>query len=194
MEEGRPTWPLFQSGKPGAVGSGNIVVAVAGRSAKRIAATRHRPQIGGMSKLPETIAVEVRCTHLPANWEGHPVYLAVQKARAVEQCVPGSAGKATFHLSFRVAEADGTPNFLGPYAQGTRDERFFYLSWGISDSPASFGMFRRLKVHLSHLTGRDLLAAAKADRPLRVTLQMQDARGGPRCASVWPDDPGVTWQ
>lgn len=106
-----------------------------------------------MSKLPETIAVEVRCTHLLANWEGHPVYLAVQKARAVEQCVPGSAGKATFHLSFRVTEADGTPNFLGPYAQGTRDERFFYLSWGISDSPASFGMFRRLKVHLSHLTG-----------------------------------------
>lgn len=55
-------------------------------------------------------------------------------------------------------------------------------------------MFRRVKVHLSHLSARDIQAAAKANRPLQLTLHLTNKRGEPRCASVRSGDPGVAWE
>lgn len=107
--------------------------------------------------------------------------------------MPAATGKTVFSPEFRLADAGGVPNFLGPFAPGPRQERFFYLSWGEGDTGSTFAMFRRLKVHLSHLTWRDIRAAEKRARSLKVILKMTDACGGPRCASVWPGDLGVTW-
>lgn len=146
-----------------------------------------------MPTLPPTIAVTVKCVDLPPAFSGHPTFLGVQREHEVEQIVSGGTKKAEFRVEFRLQDADGVPNFLGPYAQGTKAERFFYLTWGTSASAASFGMFRRLKVHLSHLTSRDILAVQKNGRALQVTLHLTDKRGEPRCASVWHDDPGVIW-
>lgn len=147
-----------------------------------------------MPTLPQKITVAVTCADLPARFDGHPTFLGVQREQGVEQIVSGTTAEAKFQVEFRVQDADGTPNFLGPYAQGTKAERFFYLAWGTNASAERFGMFRRLKVHLSHLSARDLQAAAKANRPLRLTLHLTDKRGGPRCASVRPGDPGVAWE
>lgn len=146
-----------------------------------------------MPTLPPTIAVAVKCVDFPASFNGHPIFLGVQREDLVEQIVSRATAEPVFKLEFRIEDADGTPNFLGPYAQGKKAERFFYLAWGVTGNAAYFGMFRRLKVHLSHLTARDLQAAAKKGRPLEVTLSLTDKRGEPRCASVRAGDQGVTW-
>jgi hypothetical protein len=147
-----------------------------------------------MSALAESITVEVRCNRLPPMWDGATVYLGIQKGREVIDITAAKTGKAIFKPQFRLADADGAPNFLGPYAQGPRDERFFYLSWGRSDSASDFQMFRRLKVHLSHLGWKQIKAAARGEVPLRVTIDTTDRCGGPLCASVWPDNPAVLWR
>ena len=59
---------------------------------------------------------------------------------------------------------------------------------------ATFGMFRRLKVHLSHLTWADIKTATDRSQPLRVKISMKDRRGEPLCASVRPDNPALSWQ
>ncbi|MEO6568713.1 MAG: DUF5990 family protein [Opitutaceae bacterium] len=146
-----------------------------------------------MPFLPTNIAVEVRCTRLPPVWEGEPIYLAIQNGREVVNITPAKLGRAIFKPEFRLAEANGAPNFLGPYAQGPRDERFFYLSWGKGGTAADFQMFRRLKVHLSHLQWKQIVSAAERGVPLRVTIDATDRCGGPLCASAWPDNPAVEW-
>lgn len=107
--------------------------------------------------------------------------------------VPAAVGKMVFTPDFRVTDFDGVPNFIGPYAQGPRDERFFYLSWGRGGSTPTFQMFRRLKVHLSHLTWKQIKAATRRGEPLRIAIDMTDRCGQPLCGSAWPDDPAVSW-
>ncbi len=144
--------------------------------------------------LPAAIEIAVSCVDLPPHCGAGPIYLAVQRGKEVVDITPASAGQADFRLSFRLEDREGAPNFLGPYAQGSADERFFYLSWGTGDSPAMFGMFRRLKVHLSTLTWSEIKAAAKRQAPLQVRIKMTDRCGGPLCASAWPDHPAVAWR
>lgn len=139
------------------------------------------------------VEIAVSCVELPPQFDSHPIFLAVQRGKDVVDITPASVKQAEFRLSFRLDDRAGRPNFLGPYAQGPADERFFYLTWGTGASPASFGMFRRLKVHLSKLTWAEIKAATKRQAPLRVQIKMTDRRGGPLCASAWPDDPAVTW-
>jgi len=146
-----------------------------------------------MDTLPSSLILEVRCQNLPATFDGAPIYLGIQQGNDVIEIVPASAGKTVFHPEFRLADAEGAPNFLGPFAQGPREERFLYLSWGTGATNAAFGRFRRLKVHLSHLTWKQLAAAARRKKPLSVTLDLTDAKGGPLCASVRPGHPNVTW-
>lgn len=147
-----------------------------------------------MPALPDTLRLAVICMDLPSHCDGRPNYLAVQQGREVAEITPAGQGKADFLLEFRLGQRGDAPNFLGPYAQGSAAERFFYLSWGTGQTPATFGMFRRLKVHLSHLTWDDIKAATQRDEPLRVKISMTDRRGGPLCASVRQGDPAVSWQ
>lgn len=130
-----------------------------------------------MASLPSNIIVEVRCIRLPAACAGEAVYLGIQRDRDVVNIVPASVGKAVFTPDFRLTDFDGEPNFHGPYAQGPRDERFFYLSWGRGGSASTFQMFRRLKVHLSHLTWKHIKGATRRGEPLRVTIDMTDRCG-----------------
>ena len=122
------------------------------------------------------------------------MFLGVQRGCEVVDITPAAVGEATFTPDFRLEDFDGVPNVLGSYAQGRRDERFFYLSWGKGESGATFEMFRRLKVHLSHLTWNHLRAHARRNAPLRVTIDMTDRCGGPLCGSAWPDNPAVSWR
>lgn len=145
------------------------------------------------SELPTAIDVAVSCVDLPPHCGAGPIFLAVQRGKEVVDITPARAGQADFRLTLRLSDRNRVPNFLGPYAQGPAEERFFYLSWGTGDSSATFGMFRRLKVHLSKLTWAQIKAAAKRQAPLRVRIKMTDRCGGPLCASAWPDDPAVAW-
>jgi hypothetical protein len=143
--------------------------------------------------LPASVVVEVRCIRIPNTCGGAPIHLGVQRQREPVGVVAAALGEATFSLEFRLADRGGTPNFLGPYAQGSREERFFYITWGRGGSAATFQMFRRLKVHLSHLTWRHIETAIRRNRPLHVEIDATDRCGGPRCGSAWPDDAGISW-
>jgi len=124
---------------------------------------------------------------------GESVYVGVQSGREVVAEVRADAREAVFDLEFRVGERkDGTPNFLGPFAQGPVDDRFFYISWGVGPQPGRTRMFRRLKIRLGHLEWTQIRRAARSGKPIEVTLRLTDARGAPLCGSVPPTH--VAWQ
>jgi hypothetical protein len=140
------------------------------------------------------LTIEVVCENLPGREyreaRGEPavrrdVHLGVQEGEAVVGAVPADAERAVFTPVFRVAPLpDGKTNFLGPFAKGSPRERFFYLSWVARDDGGRLAMFRRLKVHLSHLPWSRVEAAARSGESLAVRLSMTDGKGGPLCGSI----------
>jgi len=150
-----------------------------------------------------TLRVKVVCTDLPgtrfrdpqdpARPVKDPVFLGIQRGKEVIEQVPGDTKTATFTPEFRVErKKDGTPNFLGPFAQGTADDRFFYLCWGVKRPTGGFDMFRRLKVRLGHLPAARVERACRSGEPVTVRLRLTDAKGGPRCAT--PRPPNIEWE
>jgi Family of unknown function (DUF5990) len=122
-----------------------------------------------------------------------PVYLGIQRGREVIEAVPADVKQAEFLPEFRVERGiGGAPNFLGPFAQGTAADRFFYLSWGVKRPSGSFEMFRRLKIRLGHLTWREIEAASRSGAPIDVELSLTDPRGAPMCATPRPES--ITWR
>jgi hypothetical protein len=113
-----------------------------------------------------------------------PVYVGVQRGREVVDAVPADRESVTFDVEFRVERRkDGTVNFLGPYAQGTPDDRFFYLCWGVQQKGHPFAMFRRLKLRLGHYGWDEVQKAVAAGTALTVHLRLTDDKGGPLCAT-----------
>jgi uncharacterized protein DUF5990 len=116
------------------------------------------------------------------------VRLGLQKGKDVVNDVPGDADQVVFTVPLRVKKnaTTGRPNFLGPYAHGTPEERFIYLSWG-ERLGNEWDMFRRAKIHLKHLDWKSIEQSQETGRPLEVVLDMTDKRGEPICASVKAD-------
>jgi len=150
-----------------------------------------------------TLRVRVVCTDLPgtcfrdpqdpARPVKDPVFLGIQRGKEVIEQVPGDTKTATFTPEFRVErKKDGTPNFLGPFAQGTADDRFFYLSWGVKGQDGRFAMFRRLKIRLGHLSAARVERACRSGEAITVRLRLTDAKGGPLCAT--PRPPHIEWE
>jgi hypothetical protein len=151
------------------------------------------------------LTIEVACENLPGREfceaRGEPavrrdVHLGIQQGEAVVGAVPGDAERVVFRPVFRVSPLpDGKTNFLGPFAKGTPGERFFYLSWVARVEDGGLAMFRRLKVHLSHLPWSRVEGAVRSGEPLAVRISMTDGRGGPLCGSIregsgiWDRDP-----
>src|SRR5262245_17622582 len=112
------------------------------------------------------------------------IQLGIQRGEEVVDAVPASRNKAVFEPKFRVSQlSGGRTNFLGPFAKGTPKERFFYLSWVARDAEGRPAMFRRAKVHLSHLPWSRVEDAVRSGKALCVELSMTDERGGPLCGS-----------
>ena len=155
-------------------------------------------------KVPRAVLrLRVVCTRLPglrfadaqdpAAPVKEPVHLGMQRGKEVIEETPAQESPVTFAPEFEVVRGtDGQPDFRGPYAQGTRGARFFYLSWGVKGRQGPFMMFRRLKVGLSHLQWKDIESFLDSGRPMTVILKLTDARGGPLCAT--PPANHVTWQ
>lgn len=138
------------------------------------------------------LKIQVICHHLPGakgQNTATPVFenvlLGIQEDNTVVQAEPASRERVVFEPTFRVAPlAGGLTNFLGPFAKGTPTERFFYLSWVTKDSAGRLTMFRRAKIHLSHLPWERVERAIQQGDPLHVEVSMTDQRGGPLCGSV----------
>lgn len=149
------------------------------------------------------LQLKVMCSHLPGlRFEDpfkheprvkEPVYLGIQRGTDVIEQVPASRRRVVFRPEFRIGKRpDGSPNFLGPFAQGRPADRFFYLSWGVKTEPEQFAMFRRLKIRLTHLAWPQIDRALESDEPIVVRLKLTDDLGGPACGT--PDDSRIKWE
>ena len=149
------------------------------------------------------LTIRLVCTQLPGTrfidpyGQGprvhEPVYLGIQKGKEVIETIPGDARKAVFGPTFRVKRLeDGTVDFLGPFAQGKRGERFVYLSWGVLAREREFRMFRRAKIQLSHLSWKTVQAHLTAAQPIVAQLTLTDSKGCPLCATV--KEPHIRWE
>jgi hypothetical protein len=105
--------------------------------------------------------LRIVCSPLPALFcaEHEGIRLGIQKGREVlldgrtlDNADPASG--LVFEAEVRVEPGkDGEPNFLGPFAHGTPQERFLYLAWGLEREGShsgvdGFDLVRRLKLFL----------------------------------------------
>jgi hypothetical protein len=148
------------------------------------------------------LTIRLVCTDLPgrrfidpytrAPGVNEPVYLGIQKGRQVIETTRADVEKAVFQPTFRVKRfADESVDFLGPFAQGKRGQRFIYLSWGVLVQGGEFRMFRRAKIQLSHLTWKTVEAHLTAAQPIVARLTLTDSEGCPLCATV--KAPNIHW-
>lgn len=151
----------------------------------------------GVDSSPE-IPLRIRCRNLPGSrferWVG--LRLGVQRGRAeVVQDVSADGAEATFDVTLKVSgepSPDAGPDFTGPFAQGTRGDRFVYLTWGMRQADNGWEIVRRAKLRLGAI-GWDWIAKARqTGEPLEVVIDATDAKGGPVCASLSADR--VTWR
>ncbi|MFY9622234.1 MAG: DUF5990 family protein [Pyrinomonadaceae bacterium] len=111
-------------------------------------------------------------------------YEVVQKQR--------SAGK---DLKFEFAvgvktDKDGAPDFSGPFVQGVRGDRYFYIDIGTYAGQSNTCWSRRLKVPLSRITS-DLI---DSNSTLIADIPGTARDGGPSCAYSWLKCLDRPWQ
>ncbi|MBL8047552.1 MAG: hypothetical protein JNJ45_02615 [Chthonomonas sp.] len=137
-----------------------------------------------------TLGVRIRCIDLPVpDWGGHgEIWIGIQSGKDVVQRVKLPADSITFEAELRLGNEPGAapPNFLGPFAQGTVQERFIYVCWG-RPSFGGWSGFRRAKLPLTGISWEMVASGA-----VTGTFVCTDAKGGPTCATVKPDR--LTWQ
>ena len=94
----------------------------------------------------------------------------------------------TFEFPLRVKLADGeTPNFLGHFAQGTRNERFVYIDIGKCAGQMFSPWSRRLKVPLKGITAEMIAEYESGNDVIFETRVAGTGRdGGPNCATGKP--------
>jgi hypothetical protein len=104
----------------------------------------------------------------------------VQKQRSTDRDL-------TFEFPLRVKLTDGeTPNFLGHFAQGTRDDRFVYIDIGTFAGQHTHWS-RRLKVPLKGITAEMIADIERGKNLIFETRIPGTGRdGGPNCATVKP--------
>jgi Family of unknown function (DUF5990) len=96
-------------------------------------------------------------------------------------------GDLTFEFPIRVKlEESKTPNFLGHFAQGTREERFVYIDIGTFAGQHTHWS-RRLKVPLKRITAEMIVEYESGNNMIFETCVAGTGRdGGPNCATVKP--------
>jgi Family of unknown function (DUF5990) len=142
-----------------------------------------------MATQPE-LPLRITVLHPPAD-----VAFAVQMGR--DELLPPShrtADGIAFDFTVRVADPSAaTPNFLGPFAQGTPADRFVYVNSGKRAGQTDSCWDRRAKVKLGTIT-RDMVKAALRDpgAVLEARFEGTGPDGTPSCATVPLLDGG--WQ
>ena len=94
-----------------------------------------------------------------------------------------------FEFAVRVKQGkDGTPNFLGPFAQGPANSRFVYLDIGTYAGQTDTPWSRRLKIPLAGMSWKTVEQAARASRFFETHIPGTGGDGGPTCGTVKPFD------
>ncbi len=98
------------------------------------------------------------------------------------------SGDLIFEFPIRVKIAkESAPNFLGPIAQGTPQDRFIYIDIGTAAGQHGSIWSRRLKIPLKGITltmVEQLMADTTMILEAKVAGTAKD--GGPNCATVKP--------
>ena len=118
------------------------------------------------------------------------VHVGVQVGGEPAELVRADAAEARWDLDIGVVEREGQLDFRGPAVQGTRGERFIYLTWGAVGPGHLFEMFRRAMLMLHRVDDPVMGPAVRAGR-LSARVDLTGADGGPRCARV--DPPAIAW-
>ncbi len=113
-------------------------------------------------------------------------YEVVQKQRS-----DGSDLQFEFAVKVKTDKA-GAPDFRGPFVQGPRGDRYFYIDIGIYAGQANTQWSRRLKVPLSCITWELI----NSQSVLVGKIPGTGKDGGPSCAYEWRKrfDPAWQWQ
>jgi hypothetical protein len=133
------------------------------------------------------ITIEIVCTELPGAGPSS-LHLGIQRDNAIIEAASADSKRIVFRPTLRARRnTDGSVNFLGPFAQGPKAERFIYLNWATMNDRVPAVMVGRIKLHLNHITWAAVERAALSDKPLRVKLALTNAKGNPVMASLRPD-------
>jgi hypothetical protein len=90
-----------------------------------------------------------------------------------------------FEFAVRVGRRpDGTPNFLGPYAQGPPTARFVYVNSGTLAGQADSCWTRRAKIPLGGMTWQMIQDARRTEGVVEAEIDGTGRDGGPACATV----------
>ena len=118
-----------------------------------------------------------------------PVGVEFRVQRGRGDLLPASErGVTTLAFAFRVrvgAQADGRPNFLGEYAQGTPTDRFLYVNSGSRAGQAGSRWDRRAKVELGTITRAQVnRLLSDSSMVLEAEIDGTGRDGGPVCGTV----------
>lgn len=133
--------------------------------------------------MPQELPLRITLVQVPAG-----VTFCLQRGKAELVAPTQIAGdQISFDFTVRIGQpqANGTPNFLGPFTQGPPAERFVYVNSGTSAGQATSIWTRRAKVKLVGITQTMIdgaLATPGAVIAARIAGTAKD--GGPACATV----------
>jgi len=111
-------------------------------------------------------------------------YEVVQKQQST-----GKDLKFEFAASVKT-DKEGAPDFSGPFVQGARGDRYFYIDIGTYAGQVNTCWSRRLKVPLSCITWELI----KSNSTLIADIPGTGRDGGPSCASGWRKQFDPPWQ
>jgi Family of unknown function (DUF5990) len=132
------------------------------------------------------ITLEIICTGLPGAGP-NSLHLGIQRDKVITEAASADSKRIVFKPTLRAQRnADGSVNFLGPFAQGPKAERFVYLNWVTTNGAVLTSMVGRIKLHLNHIVWAAVEKAAAGNKPIRARLSLTNAKGNPVMASVRP--------
>ena len=131
--------------------------------------------------MDQEVSLRIVVVNPPAG-----VRFAVQRGKD-ELLKPRSdkVGDLIFEFPIRVRNdgAEGSPNFLGPFAQGPRDARFVYVNSGTMAGEPASPWTRRAKIPLGGITWA-MIKKMKAGSVIEAKIAGTGRDGGPACATV----------
>ena len=121
----------------------------------------------------------------------HPlagVTLMLQRGKD-ELVAPSSVGPDAISFDFVLRAGtppvQGRPRWLGPFAQGTPQDRFVYVNVGRHAGQPGTPWDRRAKIKLAGITSEQVRAVlARPGQVLEARFEGRGRDGGPACATV----------
>ena len=114
--------------------------------------------------------------------------VAMQVQRGKNELLPpvdSTPDAVTFEFTVTVDLSAATPNFLGKYAQGPKDQRFVYVNSGTYAGQPGSSWQRRAKIKLTSVTREQIeKVIGKTGALLEAEIFGASRDGGPMCATV----------